>query len=128
MPLLQKNIDANTRICGGRVRGQVLWWGSETAKELSPCDVVLACEVIYQHDEETASALVQTMQSLMATSGGACFMAYEFREGMLGDATFFDLVNAHFDVEVCSMDQLGYRDPMDEEGSRYLYIYRPKLA
>ena len=51
---LPRNIAANADACGHRARGEVLWWGSEVGDALLPCDVVMGCEVIYQHDADTS--------------------------------------------------------------------------
>ena len=63
LPLLERNMRRN----GGDVKAKELRWGLEAAAAATDrCDVVIGCEVIYQHDEETAAALVDTMQHLAA--------------------------------------------------------------
>lgn len=76
LPLLQRNLRRN----GGDVKAKELRWGLEAAAAAMPqgCDVVIGCEVIYQHDDETAAALVDTMQYLAAQEQGIAtdFMAF----------------------------------------------------
>merc|ERR1712176_62055 len=81
LPLLQANVGCNAGVAS-RVRVAELRWGAELEADLSRCDVVVGCEIVYQHDEETFVALVETMRQLAGTDG-VCLIAYEFRDGML---------------------------------------------
>lgn len=125
LPLLQANVARNHELCAGRTRVIELRWGSEVPPDLAEaCDVVIGCEVVYQHDEETAAALVDTMRRLLR-GGGLCLIAYEFRDGMLADMDFFDHVNEYFDVEVVSLAKYGYGvSCLADDQSRLLYVYR----
>lgn len=125
LPLLRTNVSRNAEVCGRRARVAELRWGAEVPPEVSNCDVVIGCEIVYQHDEETAAGLVDTMRRLLASSG-LCLIAYEYRDGMLADVDFFDRVNEHFDVEVVSLGPYGFGIPRGgDDGSRLLYVYRP---
>lgn len=134
LPLLRANAARNGALCGGRARAAELRWGQEVGSDLAGCEVVIGCEIVYQHDEETAAALVETLRRLLAgeeggTAGhadsGTCLIAYEFRDGMLGDMHFFDRVNKLFDVEVVSLGPYGFGVPVGEDDqSRLLYVYR----
>merc|ERR1711920_197770 len=89
------------------------------------CDVVIGCEIVYQHDEPTSAALAETM-ALLAATDGACLFAYEFREGLLGDVEFFDRVNERFNVEVESLAPYGFgAQQRSDDMDRLLYVYRP---
>lgn len=89
LPLLHRNVTRNADVISGcPVRVAELRWGAETDDALCGCDVVIGCEIVYQHDEETSSALVETMVRLVG-SHGICLFAYEFRDGMLEDMAFF---------------------------------------
>eukprot|EP00747_Dinoflagellata_sp_TGD_P218491 gnl/TRDRNA2_/TRDRNA2_90733_c1_seq1.p1 gnl/TRDRNA2_/TRDRNA2_90733_c1~~gnl/TRDRNA2_/TRDRNA2_90733_c1_seq1.p1 ORF type:complete len:485 (+),score=83.94 gnl/TRDRNA2_/TRDRNA2_90733_c1_seq1:69-1457(+) len=125
MPLLHRNTKRNEAVCGDRARAMELPWGAELGAgfEAGTCDVVIGCEIIYQHDAETCSALVDTMSQLIAPTG-VCLIAYEFRDGMVADAEFFDCVNSRFDVEVMSLGKYGFGASLDDD-DRLLYIYRP---
>eukprot|EP00930_Biecheleria_cincta_P051290 TRINITY_DN36443_c0_g1_i1.p1 TRINITY_DN36443_c0_g1~~TRINITY_DN36443_c0_g1_i1.p1 ORF type:complete len:344 (-),score=68.93 TRINITY_DN36443_c0_g1_i1:18-989(-) len=129
LPLLRRNVEHNMSAVGS-VEPQVteLRWGEDAAKNVAPhgFDVVIGCECIYQHSEETASALVGTMRQL-AGKDGVCLMVYEFRNGLMEDVMFFDRANERFDVEVTSLNSYGFgiRED-DEEDDRILYTYSAK--
>lgn len=124
LPLLQRNVARNEALCSKRVDVRELRWGAEACHGIGQFDVVVGCEVVYMHDEETCAALVATMTQLTA-GGGVCFMSYEYRDGMMADVEFFDRVNEVFDVEVINLSEYGCGlEPGDD--SRLLYIYRPK--
>merc|ERR1712129_671362 len=85
IPLLQANVARNAKVCSARV--VELKWGLDLPPDLlGSCDVIIGCEIVYQHDED-----------------GICLIAYEFRDSMLADMEFFDRINGHFDVEVVSL-------------------------
>jgi len=126
LPLLERNARRNEAACGGRVKVRELSWGSALGELAGPAGkVVLACEVVYQHDEETSEALVETMAAL-AGQDGLCLVSYEFRDGMLADIFFFDKANELFEVQqVVPLSPYGFGLPKDDD-ARLLYVYRPK--
>jgi len=125
LPLLASNARRNATAGGGRARVAELRWGAELAGDFDGCHVVIGCEIVYQHDEDTCAALVDTMWRL-AGPDGLVLIAYEFRDGMLADMEFFDRVNERFSVEVMSLGPYGFGVPAGQDDqSRLLYIYRP---
>ncbi|CAJ1390707.1 unnamed protein product [Effrenium voratum] len=126
LQLLQKNVDRNAAALRVPVKVAELRWGMEAARQVAPegCDVVIGCEVIYQHDDETSAALVGAMRCL-AGEEGVCLMAYEFRDGLVQDAVFFDCANEVFEVEGESLVCYGY-GVSEEEDDRMLYTYKAK--
>jgi len=127
LPLLRSNVGRNSSICDGRVRVAELKWGAELEPDMEGCDVVIGCDIVYQHDEDTSVCLVDTMRRL-AGDNGICLIAYEFRDGMLADMEFFDRVNQHFDVEVVSLGLYGFGVNEGDDDPRLLYVYRPHAS
>ena len=129
LELLQKNLDFNASSLGeASIRVAELRWGKEAAQKVMPngCDVVIGCEVIYQHDDETSLALVEAMQYL-AGKDGICLMAYEFRDGLMQDAVFFDCANEVFEVTGESLVPYGFGLSIEEDDDdRMLYTYQAK--
>jgi len=128
LPLLRRNALQNIAACGDNVHVEALRWGDPVGPVFERCDVVIGCEIIYQHDEDTCRALVDTMKQLAGPTG-VCLFAYEFRDGLLADAEFFDRVNEVFEVGVESLAPYGFGvDPDDDDQSRFLYTYHLKAA
>ncbi|CAE7726875.1 eef1akmt3 [Symbiodinium pilosum] len=130
LPLLQRNVQLNVGALGGAAtRVAELRWGQQASIQVAPegCDVVIGCEVIYQHDDETASALVATMRHL-AGKDGSCLMAYEFRDGLVQDAVFFDAVNEVFEVSAQSLAPYGFGLSVEDSDDRLLYTYWAKVS
>lgn len=129
--LLQKNVALNSAALGETpIKVAELRWGKEAAKKVMPsgcdgCDVVIGCEVIYQHDDETAQALVEAMRFLVREDG-ICLMAYEFRDGLMQDAVFFDCANEVFEVSGESLVQYGFGLSSEDGDDRMLYTYHLK--
>lgn len=126
MPLLRRNLEANSAAAGGKVSTCELWWGAEHVKAagLQEFDVVIGCELIYRLSTETYQALVDTMV-MLAGDSGICLFVYEFRDGLAEDFEFFERANARFDVEVHSVARYGYGLSADDDNSRLLYVYKP---
>ena len=66
-------------------------------------DIVLCCEVIYQQGEDVLLALAQTQGELALRGGGGgaggssrVLLAYEFRNAMTDDITYFDAATDAF--------------------------------
>ncbi|CAE7879422.1 METTL21A, partial [Symbiodinium microadriaticum] len=130
LPLLKRNVQLNLgALCDGGHSTSVaeLKWGREASVQVAPtgCDIVIGCEVIYQHDDETAVALVETMRHL-AGKDGFCLMAYEFRDGLMQDAVFFDAANDVFEVSAESLAHYGFGLSAQDSDDRLLYTYRAK--
>ncbi|CAE6934432.1 EEF1AKMT3, partial [Symbiodinium sp. KB8] len=131
LPLLKRNVQLNLgALCDGGHSTSVaeLKWGREASVQVAPtgCDIVIGCEVIYQHDDETAVALVETMRHL-AGKDGFCLMAYEFRDGLMQDAVFFDAANDVFEVSAESLAHYGFGLSAQDSDDRLLYTYRAKV-
>lgn len=127
LPLLRRNIARNSVACGNALSVAELRWGDDLASDFGDQPVVIGCEIIYQHDEETYAALIDTMLRL-TECGGECLFVYEFREGLIADLEFFDRVNLAFDVDVVPLGKYGFGVPQGEETSRLLYVYTRKCA
>lgn len=143
LPLLRRNVERNASLVGGRARTAELYWGPD-ASELGQFDVVIACEVLYGHSEETTLALGETIAALMAPEPGAnCLFVYEHRNTMMQDFPFFDFVGERFEIQQVDLGPLGYGferhvgssaegvntacdDSDGEENWRMLYVYSAK--
>mmetsp|Transcript_92245 Transcript_92245/g.192908 ORF Transcript_92245/g.192908 Transcript_92245/m.192908 type:complete len:474 (+) Transcript_92245:80-1501(+) len=125
LPLLHSNVQRNSALQSS-VSVKELPWGAELDEDLRDVDVVIGCEIVYQHDEETFNALVETMRRLSSPTT-VSLIVYVFRDGMLADQEFFERVNEHFEVEVYSLGKYGYGvDPDDDDDCRLLYTYTLK--
>eukprot|EP00928_Gymnodinium_smaydae_P009365 TRINITY_DN13497_c0_g2_i1.p1 TRINITY_DN13497_c0_g2~~TRINITY_DN13497_c0_g2_i1.p1 ORF type:complete len:483 (+),score=84.75 TRINITY_DN13497_c0_g2_i1:51-1451(+) len=128
MPLLQRNVDNNAAVTGGRARCVELFWGTQEGpgSELADFDVVIGCELIYRLGADIYEALVGSMVKL-AGANGMCIFAVETRDGMIDDLEFFDRANDKFDVETECLAKYGYglRDDGSSEGERMMYLYKP---
>ncbi|CAE8620184.1 unnamed protein product, partial [Polarella glacialis] len=68
LPLLRRNVERNKAGCLIEPKVTELRWGREAAMQAvkeGTFDVVVGCEIIYQHDAETATALAETMCQLV---------------------------------------------------------------
>jgi len=92
LPLLEENVHAAAIATCGIVTAP-LWWGDRVAceklvSERVVFDVVLCCEVVYQHPSEVFDALLLTLKCLLPQPGGLIMIAYQPRDG----AEFTDVV------------------------------------
>ncbi|CAE8634564.1 unnamed protein product [Polarella glacialis] len=129
LPLLRRNVERNKAGCLIEPKVTELRWGREAAMQAvkeGTFDVVVGCEIIYQHDAETATALAETMCQLVGQDG-TCLLVYEFRDGLVEDMVFFERVNELLEVEAQALTQYGFGVLQDEDdASRLLYTYRAK--
>ena len=78
------------------------YWGDDSAIErLGEFDIVLISDCLYGHDEEMSVSLFKTMKCLCKKKEGKIIMSYQFRENVIGDMPFFDLVKDSFDHSKC---------------------------
>eukprot|EP00927_Polykrikos_kofoidii_P021110 TRINITY_DN20100_c0_g1_i1.p1 TRINITY_DN20100_c0_g1~~TRINITY_DN20100_c0_g1_i1.p1 ORF type:complete len:540 (-),score=94.54 TRINITY_DN20100_c0_g1_i1:131-1729(-) len=140
MPLLRGNVALNAASCDGRVRVAELRWGAADAAALaaacstgdSGCgdglgNLVLACDVVYQLEEETQIELVDTIEALMG-AGGTCCVFYQHRGAFVEDSSFFLAAQERFHVETIDLLSFGYGASADEEEARMAFVYRARLA
>eukprot|EP00929_Paragymnodinium_shiwhaense_P113257 TRINITY_DN81515_c0_g1_i1.p1 TRINITY_DN81515_c0_g1~~TRINITY_DN81515_c0_g1_i1.p1 ORF type:complete len:478 (-),score=133.93 TRINITY_DN81515_c0_g1_i1:43-1476(-) len=134
LPLLRRNVERNAAAAIRTPMSALeLRWGASSGPgaELADFDVVLACEIVYQHDAETYEALVASIKKLLRP-GGVVLVTYEFRSGLVEDLQFFDRMDLDFESVTESLNPYGYGIPKDadEDGDswRMLYSYRAKPA
>jgi len=133
LPLLKRNVERNAAAVTTPMSALELRWGAEEGPgaELSDFDVIIACEIVYQHDAETYEALVRSMKKLLRRDG-VILVTYEFRSGLVEDLEFFDRMELDYESITESLNPYGYGIPKnaDEDGDswRMLYSYRPKPA
>jgi len=97
LPRLQRNVDSNATAigAGGSVAVAPLHWGETETVPFKPCDVVLACEVVYS--EGTIPILIQTLRDLSGP-GTIVLLAYDLR-GRVGVEEFFVSAVEYFSCE-----------------------------
>lgn len=131
LPLLEENIaaDGDHQAACDAVAAP-LWWGDKTASdklvsERGNFDVVLCCEVVYQHPADVFKALLNTLQDLLPQPGGLLVFAYQPRDGSeFTDVFFFqNLLASGFEL-IRSEPLSNWDDSWDDGDFREVRIFR----
>ena len=98
LDLLRLNVDENKRDGYGDapVDVRACAWGKLDAFSGERFDVVIVSDVLYHQPHETMRALAETLKALVAKDG-VVYFAYHFRENLLHDAYFFELIDEYFE-------------------------------
>lgn len=98
LELLRLNVDENKRDGYGDapVDVRACAWGDLDAFSGERFNVVVVSDVLYHQPHETMRALAETLNALVAKDG-VVYFAYHFRENLLHDAYFFELIDEYFE-------------------------------
>lgn len=96
LTLLETNARANdTRECDVRV--EALRWGDcEKLLARDSYELVVCSDVVYKQPPETLRALADTVEAACAPNG-TVVLAYYFRENLMDDREFFELMDESFE-------------------------------
>mmetsp|Transcript_51029 Transcript_51029/g.119730 ORF Transcript_51029/g.119730 Transcript_51029/m.119730 type:complete len:216 (+) Transcript_51029:2-649(+) len=103
VPLLQRNIDANQELLGGRCKAEELDWGKTPTSGFSPpLDVVLAADVVYE--PAVVPRFVECLSELCGPQT-LCLLAFFERVPAAG-SEFWKQLPMHFDFEKVSDEHM----------------------
>eukprot|EP00928_Gymnodinium_smaydae_P046618 TRINITY_DN31066_c0_g1_i1.p1 TRINITY_DN31066_c0_g1~~TRINITY_DN31066_c0_g1_i1.p1 ORF type:complete len:302 (-),score=49.00 TRINITY_DN31066_c0_g1_i1:55-960(-) len=136
MPLLEHNasLACNASEETRKTSCAPLWWGDQVqTKSLldthGPFDVVIGCEVIYQHTPAVFDALRTTLQELLPRPGGTLVIVYQHRDGAeVTDHLFFEsLLACGFDLEE-TIELGAWDESWDDVECRWVRIYKRRAS
>jgi predicted nicotinamide N-methyase len=97
-------------------------WGElENFAEDAKFDIVLVSDVLYHQPVSVMRALAETMRALVREDGGIVYFAYHFRENLIHDAHFFELIDKTF-----AETRRVFEENADADENIWLIEYMPK--